>query len=61
LEKNFDFFVASEKMQKKIIKDKEWLNGTKEKIAFFGAAAKGCVYLNSLGINVKNLPDNSSS
>ena len=43
-------------MQKKIIKDKEWLNGIKEKIAFFGAAAKGCVYLNSLGVNIENFP-----
>jgi len=57
LEKNFDFFVTSEKMQKKIIKDKEWLNGIKEKIAFFGAAAKGCVYLNSLGVNIENFPN----
>lgn len=57
LEKNFDFFVAAEKIQKKILKDKEWLNGIKEKIAFFGAAAKGCVYLNSLGVNIKNFPN----
>lgn len=53
----FDFFAAANKMQQKIIKDKEWLNTLKGKTAFFGAAAKGCVYLNSLGISVKTYPD----
>ena len=54
-EKNFDFFAAAEKMQKKIIKDKNWLNNLSGKTVFFGAAAKGCVYLNALEINSKNL------
>jgi hypothetical protein len=56
-EKKFDFFFAAEKMHKKIIKDKLWIENLDGKVAFFGAAAKGCVYLNALGITTRNFPD----
>lgn len=57
LESEFDFFAASEKMHQKIKKDKSWLLKLQGKTSFFGAAAKGCVYLNALGINTINFPD----
>jgi hypothetical protein len=50
-EKNFNFFNASEQMHKKIKKDLNWISKLQGSIAFFGAAAKGCVYLNALGID----------
>jgi hypothetical protein len=56
-EKNFNFFAAADKMHKKIVKDKKWIENLDGKIAFFGAAAKGCVYLNALGISTKNFPN----
>jgi hypothetical protein len=56
-EKKFDFFLAAQKMHKKIIKDKLWIENLDGKVAFFGAAAKGCVYLNALGITTRNFPD----
>ena len=56
-EKNFDFFLSAERMHKKIVKDKLWIENLKGKTVFFGAAAKGCVYLNALDITIKNLSD----
>jgi len=56
-ESKFDFFDAAEKMHKKIIKDKNWISNLSEKTVFFGAAAKGCVYLNALGIDTNLFPD----
>jgi hypothetical protein len=56
-EKKFDFFLASEKIHKKIVKDKSWIKKLNGKVAFFGAAAKGCVYLNALDITLKDFPN----
>ena len=56
-EEKFDFFSAADRMHKKIIKDKEWIENLPGRTAFFGAAAKGCVYLNALGISTKNFPN----
>ena len=50
-EKQFDFFAASQRMYEKIERDKRWLSNLEGKTAFFGAAAKGCVYLNALAID----------
>jgi hypothetical protein len=50
-EKQFDFFAAAQRMYEKIERDKRWLSNLEGKTAFFGAAAKGCVYLNALGID----------
>lgn len=36
---------------------KEFILDLQGKTVFFGAAAKGCVFLNALGINIKNMPD----
>ena len=57
VEKKFDFFAASERMQRKIIKDKSWIENLEGSVAFFGAAAKGCVYLNALDITIEKFPD----
>ena len=57
IEQNFDFQKASIDIEEKIIRDKEWLKSIEGRIAFFGAAAKGCVYLNALKINSSNFPE----
>lgn len=56
-EKKFNFFDAVNKMHLKILKDKNWIESLSGRTVFFGAAAKGCVYLNSLGISTKNFVD----
>ena len=57
VEKEFNFFDAANKMHLKIAKDKIWIKNLSGRTAFFGAAAKGCVYLNALNINISNFPD----
>lgn len=54
---NFNYNSFAECVKAKIIKDKNWLTSLKGKTAFFGAAAKGSVYLNALGLNTLNMPD----
>lgn len=54
MESSFDFFAASEKMQRKIQSDRKWIESLDGSVAFFGAAAKGCVYLNALDISSDN-------
>lgn len=56
-EKQFDFFAAAQRMYQKIERDKRWLSNLEGKTAFFGAAAKGCVYLNALAIDSNILVD----
>lgn len=56
-ENNFNFFESAEKMHKKIKKDINWISKLQGSISFFGAAAKGCVYLNALGIDSNIFPD----
>jgi hypothetical protein len=53
LEKKFNFNKWSKDIKIKIKKDKQFISSLKGNIALFGAAAKGCVYLNSLDINHK--------
>ena len=50
--KTFNFRVSE-----KIKNDKDYINQLKGKTVFFGAAAKGVVYLNSLGITKKIMPE----
>jgi hypothetical protein len=38
-------------------KSKNFLSCLKGRIAFFGAAAKGCVFLNALGLSIENMPN----
>lgn len=40
-----------------IEKSKDFIFNLHGKTAFFGAAAKGCVFLNALGISIHNMPD----
>jgi hypothetical protein len=56
-EKEFDFFASSKKMYEKIERDRNWILNLEGKTAFFGAAAKGCVYLNALNIDSNILID----
>lgn len=53
LEKSFDFNSWSKNIKLKIKKDKKFIENLKGRIAVFGAAAKGCVYLNALNIQDK--------
>lgn len=53
LESEFDFDKWAVDIQNKIKSDKEFINNLKGSIAVFGAAAKGCVYLNCLEIQHK--------
>ena len=43
-------------VHQKIFEDAIWLRHLKGRTAFFGAAAKGCVYLNALGLNCNSVP-----
>lgn len=47
-EANFNFDNWNTKIQNKILKDKLFIDNLDGKTAAFGAAAKGCVYLNSI-------------
>lgn len=40
-----------------INKSFDFLRGLKGRTAFFGAAAKGCVFLNALALTMENMPD----
>ena len=53
LESEFDFDKWALDIENKIKSDKEFINNLKGSIAVFGAAAKGCVYLNCLEIQDK--------
>ena len=50
-EKDFDFENWQRSIKEKIIKDKVFIKNLAGKTYCFGAAAKGCIYLNSLGLN----------
>lgn len=52
-EKEFDFGRWGEIIAKKIQKDRDFIKSLSGEIAVFGAAAKGCVYLNCLNISSK--------
>ena len=53
LESELDFDKWALDIENKIKSDKEFINNLKGSIAVFGAAAKGCVYLNCLEIQDK--------
>lgn len=55
-EEEFNFERCSSDINTKIIKDLCFLNNLDGEIAYFGAAAKGCVYLNALGVTVATQP-----
>jgi hypothetical protein len=56
-EKDFNFKKWSSQINSKILTDRIFLANLKGKTAYFGAAAKGCVYLNILNINIDNNPN----
>lgn len=53
-ESNFDFSKWADSVKAKIKLDSEFILNLKGSVACFGAAAKGCVYLNCLGEKVIN-------
>jgi 2-polyprenyl-3-methyl-5-hydroxy-6-metoxy-1,4-benzoquinol methylase len=50
-EQDFDFQNWGEKIKLKLDKDKYFLNNLSGSVAAFGAAAKGCIYLNCVKTN----------
>ena len=52
-ELSFNFESWESKIKSKIQKDKDFLSQISGNIALFGAAAKGCIYLNCIDINDK--------
>jgi novobiocin biosynthesis protein NovU/D-mycarose 3-C-methyltransferase len=53
IERDFNFKNWGKQTANKIIQDYNFINSLNGKIAVFGAAAKGCVYLNSLKVSNK--------
>ena len=56
-EKELDLSAFNLNTQTYIQKSKDFILNFPGKTAFFGAAAKGCVFLNALEISVHNMPD----
>ena len=56
-EANFCFDSFYPYVYDKIFEDALWIRHLKGRIAFFGAAAKGCVYLNALNLNCHTVPN----
>lgn len=56
-EKEFLFSAFNFNAQTYIKKSKDFILNLSGKTAFFGAAAKGCVFLNALGISIDDMPD----
>ena len=52
---SFEEFSNGTKMH--IEKSKGFIASLKGRTAFFGAAAKGCVFLNALGLSIENMPN----
>lgn len=50
-EQDFDFQNWGEKIKLKLNKDKDFIDNLKGSVAAFGAAAKGCIYLNCIKTN----------
>ena len=51
---DFDYQGWNDRVADKIKRDKEIIENLDGTVAFFGAAAKGCVYLNALNIQASN-------
>jgi hypothetical protein len=56
-ETNYNYSFFNTYTQFKIQKDQHYIRHLEGRTAFFGAAAKGCVYMNALNLNVTNMPD----
>jgi 2-polyprenyl-3-methyl-5-hydroxy-6-metoxy-1,4-benzoquinol methylase len=54
-EMDYNFDEWNNTIQTKIIKDKEFINSLHGKTAVFGAAAKGCIYMNSLKLSYNDI------
>ena len=56
-EQKLELSLFNSKVEILIQKSKDYIFSLPGKTAFFAAAAKGCVFLNSLGLNINNMPD----
>ena len=56
-ENNLRLDLFNSKVKTYIKKSKDFLKSLEGQTAFFGAAAKGCVFLNALGVNINNMPN----
>ena len=56
-ESNLKLDLFNKKVKAYIKKARDFLDSLEGRTAFFGAAAKGCVFLNALGVNISNMPD----
>ena len=54
-ESDFNYDIFDFEVKEKIVNDLDWIQQLKGRTAFFGAAAKGTVYLNALGLNYLNV------
>lgn len=54
MEIGFDYQGWNDRVAHKIKKDKEFIENLHGTVAFFGAAAKGCVYLNALDLQASD-------
>lgn len=54
-ELNYSFDTWNTNLQEKICGDKYFIHSLQGKTAVFGAAAKGCVYMNTVGLSYKNI------
>jgi len=54
-ELSYDFYQWNSKIQQKIETDKQFIDSLDGKTAVFGAAAKGCIYMNAVGLSHKNI------
>jgi hypothetical protein len=55
-EAEFDYLNFHFDVKDKIEQDAEWIKNLRGRTAFFGAAAKGSVYLNALGLDSNSIP-----
>lgn len=56
-ENNLELDLLNKKVKEYIKKAREFLYSLEGRTVFFGAAAKGCVFLNALKVNISNMPD----
>ena len=56
-EKNLELDLFNKNVKVYIKKARDFLSSLEGKTAFFGAAAKGCVFLNAIGVNINNMPN----
>lgn len=54
-ELSYDFYQWNNNIQNKINDDKQFIQSLEGETAVFGAAAKGCIYMNATGLSYKDI------